>query len=227
MGSKEGAAKAAARRLKLTLTEYLARLEAGDKWCHACEQWKPVGAFGIDTTRGDRRAAVCKRCRYHRLTPGPSKAERREMRKSGLAWCRQCHGWLPAHAVHAGLCRTHANEEARRRYAEDERYRRQRRQHAHSRKRRIEPIPLTGQEILLEDFGGKCAYCGGPAETWDHILPISRGGRTTPGNVVSACYSCNSSKKDRDVFEWTAVTGRIPCEAFFDRLVLAEAGLHG
>ena len=46
---------------------------------------------------------------------------------------------------------------------------------------------------------GFCHYCGGKfsaaALTMDHIVPISRGGKSTRGNLVPACKSCNSNKK--------------------------------
>ena len=46
---------------------------------------------------------------------------------------------------------------------------------------------------------GLCAYCQGTfapdALTMDHIVPISRGGRSTKGNVVPCCTACNATKK--------------------------------
>lgn len=46
---------------------------------------------------------------------------------------------------------------------------------------------------------GVCHYCGGhfpPEElTMDHIVPVARGGRSTRGNVVCACKSCNNAKR--------------------------------
>jgi 5-methylcytosine-specific restriction endonuclease McrA len=46
---------------------------------------------------------------------------------------------------------------------------------------------------------GQCAYCQqtcAPDElTMDHIVPISRGGRSTKGNVVPCCQRCNASKR--------------------------------
>ncbi|MCD6292535.1 MAG: HNH endonuclease [Deltaproteobacteria bacterium] len=45
---------------------------------------------------------------------------------------------------------------------------------------------------------GLCHYCGGrfPAHelTMDHIVPVSRGGRSVKGNVVPCCKECNSRK---------------------------------
>ena len=44
-----------------------------------------------------------------------------------------------------------------------------------------------------------CYYCEQEFEpavlTMDHKTPISRGGKTTKGNVVVCCKTCNSEKK--------------------------------
>ena len=46
---------------------------------------------------------------------------------------------------------------------------------------------------------GVCHYCGRPASpkdlTMDHVVPISRGGKSTKGNVVPCCKECNTAKK--------------------------------
>ena len=46
---------------------------------------------------------------------------------------------------------------------------------------------------------GICHYCQkkfAPKElTMDHVVPVARGGTSTPGNVVPACRACNASKK--------------------------------
>ena len=53
---------------------------------------------------------------------------------------------------------------------------------------------------------GICHYCGRPAApkelTMDHIVPISRGGKTTKSNVVPACKECNNNKKQLLPMEW-------------------------
>ena len=53
---------------------------------------------------------------------------------------------------------------------------------------------------------GVCYYCGSqkpPSElTMDHIVPIARGGRSTKGNVVTACKTCNNKKKQLLPMEW-------------------------
>jgi hypothetical protein len=59
--------------------------------------------------------------------------------------------------------------------------------------------------------GGVCIYCGVTENlTMDHIIPASRAGvdprvkglLESADNCVLACKSCNSSKSDRDIFEW-------------------------
>lgn len=64
---------------------------------------------------------------------------------------------------------------------------------------------LTDQQWhdLMEAWGC-CAYCGAeePALQKDTMLPISRGGRYTVGNVVPACRSCNASKCNSELTTW-------------------------
>lgn len=48
-----------------------------------------------------------------------------------------------------------------------------------------------------------CIYCGAIGNlTEDHIIPVSKGGPDIPANIVPACKECNSSKLDKDIFEW-------------------------
>lgn len=46
---------------------------------------------------------------------------------------------------------------------------------------------------------GICHYCKkkfSPKElTMDHIVPLSRGGKSTKGNIVPCCKKCNNEKK--------------------------------
>lgn len=48
-----------------------------------------------------------------------------------------------------------------------------------------------------------CAYCRQPCKpTIEHVVPIARGGRDEPSNIVPACKPCNSSKSDKLLSEW-------------------------
>lgn len=60
--------------------------------------------------------------------------------------------------------------------------------------------PLNNRELFRRDRH-VCAYCGGEFNflrlTRDHITPVSRGGRDTWMNVVTACRHCNGVKRNR------------------------------
>lgn len=57
-------------------------------------------------------------------------------------------------------------------------------------------VPMTRAGVLRRD-GKACAYCGKRADTIDHVVPRSRGGRHSWENCVAACRPCNSRKADR------------------------------
>jgi len=53
---------------------------------------------------------------------------------------------------------------------------------------------------ILERDKYVCQYCGptGPkATTIDHVLPRSRGGTSSPNNLVACCFKCNQRKGDK------------------------------
>lgn len=55
-------------------------------------------------------------------------------------------------------------------------------------------------------YGGICAYCHErDADTFDHVVPLSRGGLHETANLLPACRPCNSSKKDKLLSEWQAM----------------------
>lgn len=58
----------------------------------------------------------------------------------------------------------------------------------------------------------RCGYCGGRAETVDHIVPRSRGGTLTWENAVAACLRCNHRKADRTPEEAGMVLLVVPRE---------------
>lgn len=59
--------------------------------------------------------------------------------------------------------------------------------------------------------GLSCVYCGGPAQTMDHVIPRAIGGPDDPANLLPACRSCNGSKSARRLqawVEWMRVVAR-------------------
>lgn len=57
-------------------------------------------------------------------------------------------------------------------------------------------VVMSRHNIFKRD-GGKCQYCGTSKElTIDHVVPRSKGGKSTWTNLVTACKKCNSRKSD-------------------------------
>ncbi len=74
-------------------------------------------------------------------------------------------------------------------------------------------VKFSRQNVLLRD-NFMCQYCGKKAPmkalNYDHILPRSKGGKTTWLNIVTACYPCNTKKGDRSLKESGMVLLRPP-----------------
>lgn len=59
-------------------------------------------------------------------------------------------------------------------------------------------IPRGLRVEIFERDGYKCRYCGVTEHlSIDHVIPISKGGRTNKQNLVTACMPCNLKKHDR------------------------------
>lgn len=72
-------------------------------------------------------------------------------------------------------------------------------------KKKLLPATFTSEDwvVALEHFGHRCAYCGTDDPlAQEHFIPLSKGGGYTPDNIVPACKSCNSSKKNKMPEVW-------------------------
>lgn len=79
-------------------------------------------------------------------------------------------------------------------------------------KRSAECRTVTGRDLarLVRHHGGLCAYCrSAPHEHFDHVVPLSRGGRHAIGNLLPACAACNLAKGARLLSEWRLMA-RVP-----------------
>jgi 5-methylcytosine-specific restriction endonuclease McrA len=83
-----------------------------------------------------------------------------------------------------------------------------------SMRRRVLKAGAEGSFTLKEfedkciEFGFRCAYCHTELSDFnvsiDHIVPLSKGGSNSIGNINPCCRTCNSSKNDLDLEEWLA-----------------------
>jgi 5-methylcytosine-specific restriction endonuclease McrA len=74
--------------------------------------------------------------------------------------------------------------------------------------RRRVRIQSNGQFLILPKeikrlYASACFYCQGQQRIEaDHLIPVSKGGRHSIGNLVPACRWCNASKGNRLLSEW-------------------------
>ena len=80
-------------------------------------------------------------------------------------------------------------------------------------RRHARPVKFSRVNIYARD-DHRCQYCGVrcPIDrlTYDHVIPRSRGGRTTWDNIVSCCLACNASKANRTPAEARMTLRRVP-----------------
>jgi 5-methylcytosine-specific restriction endonuclease McrA len=74
-------------------------------------------------------------------------------------------------------------------------------------KRRSLIIKESGCLILKKEikalYSNPCYNCGTTKnQSIDHIIPLTRGGRNSIGNLMTLCNRCNSSKGAKTLMEW-------------------------
>jgi hypothetical protein len=158
----EGAIKAAAARIGISVNDYLANLAASRKWCTACRSWIDRKDFHGDKARRDGLSTRCRNC---------------SRRVGKRQW--KAH-WNDPEKV------------ARRRT----------RQRLRGKRANYHTIRQQVRRDRLEEYEGRCAYCEGPVESFDHIVPVQAGGTNEGWNIVPCCRSCNCSKRDREMTTW-------------------------
>lgn len=79
---------------------------------------------------------------------------------------------------------------------------------AKSHARRVRELGASGYatheqiQARIDYYGNCCAYCGGPYEHLDHVIPLSKGGTAWPANLRPACQPCNHRKHIKQLHEW-------------------------
>ena len=79
-----------------------------------------------------------------------------------------------------------------------------RRMSYHKRNIRLkENVFYISDKEIKRLLSSPCFYCGSLNHIQiDHVIPVSKGGRHSIGNIVPACRSCNASKCDKYLVAW-------------------------
>jgi 5-methylcytosine-specific restriction endonuclease McrA len=111
-----------------------------------------------------------------------------------------------------GHCKEHSNESSRR--AKQKEYstpegKSKVRFYNNRRKTALTLWEHQDEIRAFELYDNRCGYCGTPVTPYtveyDHLLPVSRGGKTIPSNMIPSCSKCNrgvGGKYARLVEDW-------------------------
>ena len=91
-------------------------------------------------------------------------------------------------------------------------------------------VPFSNKNVLVRDRF-VCAYCGKKAKplTIDHVIPRSKGGKTSWENCVACCKACNNNKGARTPTEAKMHLIKRPFQptiAEFIRIRLQQSGVY-
>jgi 5-methylcytosine-specific restriction endonuclease McrA len=59
-------------------------------------------------------------------------------------------------------------------------------------------------DAMVVALDHRCAYCDKlmPRLVIEHVVPLSRNGRTSADNILPACGACNVRKRNKELHEW-------------------------
>jgi 5-methylcytosine-specific restriction endonuclease McrA len=162
------------------------------KKCTLCLQVKPLSEFHKDNYSADKATQRCAQCR--RILSNAYRLDKEdgtwESRRKPLMTKSEHQRKRNDYSRSRGVLRTFIN--------------------ATTRAKRFNAfIGLFTVREIKRLYGASCFYCGSREVIGlDHVVPLARGGRHTKGNMVAACLSCNSSKKNKTIMEWKKSDGR-------------------
>ena len=85
-------------------------------------------------------------------------------------------------------------------------------------------VILTRYNLFKRD-NHECQYCGASRDlTLDHLIPRSKGGKTTWKNLVTACKQCNARKGDQSPEAVGLTLGRLPYKPSYVMFLRANFG---
>lgn len=186
------------------------------KTCSKCKQALLISNFSLLTARPGKRNSRCLTCqrqaakeasaRWRSLNPGYGKdyvSRNREKTNANLRTWRQANpGKQSAYAKKSRNKDTdRAQQNLQRYYKKNPEFLKWKAQRRRARKKANGVFSVTRKEFIRL-YAMPCIYCGAQSEHIDHVIPLSRGGRHSIGNLAPSCANCNLSKQDKFITEW-------------------------
>lgn len=90
----------------------------------------------------------------------------------------------------------------------------------------IDPDSFVSKRMILARDGYICSYCGQFGNTVDHIIPKSKGGPSTWGNLTTACKGCNGRKGHQSLGEMGYSVPQIPKNYIPKKNIMLQEAIH-
>lgn len=149
------------------------------KTCKQCRQIKSLQNYTKDKTRRDGYKELCKACRTIKQKEWALKNP-----NFAKSWFRKNPNYLTQWRIENFW------------YSVDQASRHR------ARKYGCKEFVIT-KKNYRHLFSQRCVICGlDENPTIDHIIPLSRGGQHSIGNLQLLCMSCNSRKHNKTMTEW-------------------------
>jgi 5-methylcytosine-specific restriction endonuclease McrA len=179
------------------------------KACSRCKQTKPINQFGIHRKTSDGHYSQCLIC--HRQARGEQRIRRAaKIKLEQKANYQKNRDKRIAYAN----ARIYQDPERSKRYNAISKKRNHLAVAANTRRRnarrKFNGVYAITKKELERLNRGPCFYCGSTQQiTIDHVVAIARGGVDGIGNLVPACKSCNSQKRELTIMEWKLKKDRV------------------
>ena len=157
------------------------------KICYKCKESKNFDCFNKDKAKKDGFGSYCKKCtsennyKYRLANVEKIKLKRQQYYLDNIDRLKKEHKEYRL-----------ANLERRRNH-----------QHTRRVKKLSNGVFKISPKELKKLYSSSCFYCSSTENIHaDHLVPISRGGQHSIGNLLPACKKCNLSKGSKLLIEW-------------------------
>jgi 5-methylcytosine-specific restriction endonuclease McrA len=172
------------------------------KTCGKCDQTKALDLFAKNKRTSDGLQAYCKVCQKSYRKPEENKKYLSTYRKEKRDIL------LPKKRINSRIY--YANNRAKvleKQRASYDPVVSQKKTSIRRARLHANPVYKVTNAEIRELRNQACFYCGGKGGAIDHVIPVSRGGGHSIGNLLPSCQTCNSSKADKFIVEWKNVRG--------------------
>lgn len=183
------------------------------KSCKDCKLDKPISEYSVSKTTKDKINIICKSCAVARSTKWRAANKERANERYRKHYAENSERYKEKGRIRNRAWYLSHQEEQKQRskeyriaHPEVKRVSENKRRTAKAGGGTFFILPKEITKLLSSN----CSYCGTAENvTLDHIVPISRGGKHSIGNLQSLCGSCNSSKNAKTIMEWRVARGAL------------------